>query len=175
MRAPEHCGRSINLGLHFMRLLLHDQHFFFFFYTGSKHICMSIVHYSFLESYIDNTWAGLTFLHLARKLRACDSMGRASDSKSQGLGFDSHCWSYVQVVSKLLIPCHLLLPSNTRYLVDEKLCLSGSSCQDTCMTWMMRLSKSVSHIVLFKMFSRWFFANNKIIITLRTSKVGDVT
>ena len=26
-------------------------------------------------------------------------------------------------------------------------------------------------IVLFKMFSQWFFANNKIIITLRTSKV----
>ena len=30
-------------------------------------------------------------------------------------------------------------------------------------------------IVLFKMFSLWFFANKKLIITLRTSKFGDVT
>ena len=30
-------------------------------------------------------------------------------------------------------------------------------------------------IVLFKMFSRWLFANKKIRITLRTSKFGDVT
>ena len=30
-------------------------------------------------------------------------------------------------------------------------------------------------IVLLKMFSRWFYANKKIIITLKTSKVGDVT
>ena len=30
-------------------------------------------------------------------------------------------------------------------------------------------------IVLFKMFSRWFFANKKLIITLRTWKFGDVT
>ena len=33
----------------------------------------------------------------------------------------------------------------------------------------------VQVIVLFKMFSRWFFANKKIIIMLRTSKFGDVT
>ena len=31
------------------------------------------------------------------------------------------------------------------------------------------------YIVLFKMFSRWFFANKKLIITLRTWKFGDVT
>ena len=30
-------------------------------------------------------------------------------------------------------------------------------------------------IVLCKMFSRWFFANKKLIITIRTSKFGDVT
>ena len=30
-------------------------------------------------------------------------------------------------------------------------------------------------IVLFKMFSRLFFANKKLIITPRTSKIGDVT
>ena len=30
-------------------------------------------------------------------------------------------------------------------------------------------------IVLFKMFSQWFYANEKLIITLRTSKFGDVT
>ena len=30
-------------------------------------------------------------------------------------------------------------------------------------------------IVLFKMFSRWFFANKKLIIAFRTWKFGDVT
>ena len=30
-------------------------------------------------------------------------------------------------------------------------------------------------IVLVKMFSRWLFANKKLIITLKTSKFGDVT
>ena len=30
-------------------------------------------------------------------------------------------------------------------------------------------------IVLFKMFSRWFFANKKIFMTIRTLKFGDVT
>ena len=30
-------------------------------------------------------------------------------------------------------------------------------------------------IGLFKMFSRWFFANNKLVITFRTSKFGDET
>ena len=30
------------------------------------------------------------------------------------------------------------------------------------------------YIVLFKMFSRWFFANKKFVITFRTSKFGDV-
>ena len=35
--------------------------------------------------------------------------------------------------------------------------------------------KNNSSIVLFKMFSRWFFANKKLIITLRTWKFGDVT
>ena len=31
------------------------------------------------------------------------------------------------------------------------------------------------YIVLCKMFSRWFFANKKLIMTIRTLKFGDVT
>ena len=37
------------------------------------------------------------------------------------------------------------------------------------------MSKHTRFTVLFKMFSRWFFANKKLIITLRTWKFGDVT
>ena len=44
-------------------------------------------------------------------------------------------------------------------------------------TYGMTLTRIVHipNIVLCKMFSRWFFANKKLIITIRTSKFGDVT
>ena len=33
------------------------------------------------------------------------------DSKSKGLGFDFYCWSYVEVLGKLIIPCCICPPS----------------------------------------------------------------
>ena len=43
------------------------------------------------------------------KFYQCSYVYRALDSKSEGLGFDSQCWSCVEVFSKLHIP-HCLRP-----------------------------------------------------------------
>ena len=40
---------------------------------------------------------------------ACGQMDRALNLRSEGLGFDSHRWSCVEVLGKLLIP-HCLCP-----------------------------------------------------------------
>ena len=32
-----------------------------------------------------------------KKDRACDQVDRVLDSRSEGLGFDSHCWLFVEV------------------------------------------------------------------------------
>ena len=53
---------------------------------------------------------------------------RALDSRSKELGFDSHWWYCVKESGKLFISCCLCLHSNDWYLVEERLCLSGSSC-----------------------------------------------
>ena len=50
----------------------------------------------------------------------CGPVDRVLDSKSEGLGFDSHCWSCVVVSYKLLIP-HCLCPTSDGYLVEHKL------------------------------------------------------
>ena len=47
-------------------------------------------------------------------------MDRVLDSRSEGLGFDSHCCSCVEVLGKLLIP-YCLHPSNSDgYKVEIK-------------------------------------------------------
>ena len=46
---------------------------------------------------------------------------RALDSKSKGLGFDSYCWSCVEVSGKLIILCCLCPFSNNGYLVEWKM------------------------------------------------------
>ena len=46
---------------------------------------------------------------------------RVLESRSEGLGFNSHCWSYVEVSGKLLIPYYLCLSSTDGYLVERKL------------------------------------------------------
>ena len=55
---------------------------------------------------------------------ACGLVDRALDSRSEGLGFDSHCWPCVEVSGKLCIP-HCLGPrSRNGYLVHR--CKVGS-------------------------------------------------
>ena len=44
-----------------------------------------------------------------------------------------------------------------------------------CCTTVARLLGTLPPIVLCKMFSRWFFANKNLIMTIRTLKFGDVT
>ena len=53
-----------------------------------------------------------------------------ANSRSKGLGFDSHCWSYVEVPGKLLISYRLCIPSSDGHLMDEN---CGSGCLHTCM------------------------------------------
>ena len=52
---------------------------------------------------------------------ACGQVDRVLDSISEGLGFDSHCWSCVEVSGKLLIPYCLCPPSSNGYLVESKI------------------------------------------------------
>ena len=52
---------------------------------------------------------------------ACGEEGRTLDLRLEDLGFDSHCWSCVEVLGKLLIPYCLCLPSSTEYHVERKL------------------------------------------------------
>ena len=52
-------------------------------------------------------------------LTICDRGERALDSRSKGLGFDSHCWLCVEVSGKLFIPCCLCPPRNDGYLVER--------------------------------------------------------
>ena len=73
----------------------------------------------------------------------CGLVDRVLDSKSKGMGFNSHCQSrsHVQVLYKLLIPCCICLPNNDGYLMDENCAcvLSGSSFQCTiCLCGAMR-------------------------------------
>ena len=44
-----------------------------------------------------------------------------SNSRSEGLEFDSHCWSCVDVLGKLLIPYCLSPPRSNGYLVERKI------------------------------------------------------
>ena len=50
---------------------------------------------------------------------ACDPVDRALDSRSEGLGFESQCWSCVEVSGKLRIPHCLGPPSRNGYLVHR--------------------------------------------------------
>ena len=51
------------------------------------------------------------------------------DSKSKGLEYDSHCWSCVKVLGKLLIPFCLCLPSSDGYLMEqESLAIAAAKC-----------------------------------------------
>ena len=59
----------------------------------------------------------------------CESMWPSWTQRSKGLGFDSHCWSCVEVSGKLLIPyfcCCRWVPGG------QELWLSGSNCLHTC-------------------------------------------
>ena len=60
---------------------------------------------------------------------ACGLVDRALDSRSEGLGFDSHCWSCVEVSGKLFIPYCLWSPSSDGYLVERKI-VNGISCRE---------------------------------------------
>ena len=68
------------------------------------------------------------------RMGVCGQVDMVLDSRSKGLGFDSHCWSCLEVLDKLLIPYCLCLPSTDGYLVDENRLLSGSSHLHTCLT-----------------------------------------
>ena len=51
---------------------------------------------------------------------ACGPVGKVLVSRSEGLGFDSHHWSCVEVPSKLLIPWCLCPPICDWYLVERQ-------------------------------------------------------
>ena len=55
---------------------------------------------------------------LGEHVGACGQVDRALDSRS-GLGFDSQCWSCVEVSGKLCIPHCLGPPSHNGYLVHR--------------------------------------------------------
>ena len=46
---------------------------------------------------------------------------RVLDSRSEGLGFNSHCWLCVEVLGKLLISYCICPPSSDGYLAERKL------------------------------------------------------
>ena len=58
-------------------------------------------------------------------METCGLVDKTLDSRSKGLGFDSHYWPCVELVGKLLIPFCLCLPSSDGYLVEENSVLSG--------------------------------------------------
>ena len=64
-------------------------------------------------------------------MEVCGLVNRMLDSRSKGLGFDSHCWSCVEVSGEIFIPYCLCLASSGEYLVDGN-CIWVS--QATCMT-----------------------------------------
>ena len=49
----------------------------------------------------------------------CGLVDMALDARSKGLGFDSHCWSCVEVSVRLLIPNCLCLLLTDGYLVND--------------------------------------------------------
>ena len=51
----------------------------------------------------------------------CGGVDKALDLRSEGLGFDSHCWTYIEVPGKLLSPYCLCPPSSDGYLVERKI------------------------------------------------------
>ena len=53
------------------------------------------------------------------ELGACDQVDRAYDSRSEGLGFNSQCWPYVEVSGKLRILHFFGPPSRNGYLVHR--------------------------------------------------------
>ena len=56
----------------------------------------------------------------AKHVGACGQVDRALDLRSEGLAFDSHCWSCVEVSGKLLVPYCLCPPSSNGYQVELK-------------------------------------------------------
>ena len=57
-------------------------------------------------------WSTYTWEYVAQ-------VDRTLDSRSEGLGFDSQCWSCVEVVGKLRISCCLGSPPRNGYLVHR--------------------------------------------------------
>ena len=51
---------------------------------------------------------------------ACGPVHRILDSRSKGLGLNSHGWPCVKVSSKLLIAYCICLPSSDVFLVERK-------------------------------------------------------
>ena len=62
---------------------------------------------------------GVVLLSNWYMLGACGPVDRALDSRSEGLGFGSQCWSCVEVLGKLCIPHCPGLPSRNGYLVHR--------------------------------------------------------
>ena len=68
----------------------------------------------------------------------CGQVDMPLDSISQCLGFDSYCWSCVEVLGKLLIPYCLCPPSSDGYLVEwESYIMTGYSCSRMCKCWIL--------------------------------------
>ena len=63
-------------------------------------------------------WVRFTWLTTYSNLLQTSSIWNISSVR---LGFDSHCWSCVEVLGKLLIPYCLCPPSNNGYLMEQKI------------------------------------------------------
>ena len=59
----------------------------------------------------------ITNIEQIETMGACGQVDRALDSRLEGLVFDSHCWSRVEVSGKLILYC-LCPPSSDWYLAE---------------------------------------------------------
>ena len=94
-------------------LILHQGPVGMFF--GSSTSCCYTHHQGFIT--IDKGIQGYRYGRSCGHGRSCEhgsmcQVDKALDSRSKGLGFDSHCWSCVEVSGKVLIP-HCLCQSST--------------------------------------------------------------
>ena len=83
------------------------------------------LHYTYICYYISRDTQrnkGIRALFNIAQFEGLGRVDRALDSRSKGLGFDSHCWLCVEVIGKLIIPycLSLSLPSSDGCQVEQE-------------------------------------------------------
>ena len=67
----------------------------------------------------ENIYTYAPYAQNTSSIGTCGQVDRALDLRSECLGFDSHCWSCVEVSGKLLIQYCLCQPSSNWYQVER--------------------------------------------------------